>query len=424
MATYKQYSSDLILPSYFVKSLSLLIHVYLLFYCRIYQETALYVQNLLSSYSSLRVLSLNKQHNLTWFSHLGEEYEVRDKVYKKIIQFKDTEKTFDWDNCSFQIARSPAKKLRIFIRGHQHRYSDYKKKIVKPTFLLTIDVNSISTPTEDKYQIGAERKDLKSLHFRQYSRYVFQLDNRYWIWEWKKNYGDIKQSKVYAIYEQIKSYLDNIFQHERVNPDTILATFPHDDKEMIPVIYQPAIDQLKNFVREIHCSKISDDNKCIFVEVSIIFNNEQLRRHKILNSLYEKFRLFFYGRIIDIETFRVCFGDTQDKEGYFTFERIYSGDSGIIEDNIHGDNKSPLPKRNISNNFIDPFHPVVFINTANHAMAEKDNNTRLWKWEYQPFEEKSPVIFGTKSRKEIDSHFMPIIARMVRWIKSRLCSYK
>ena len=118
---------------------------------------------------------------------------------------------------------------------------------MRPTFLLTIDVNSISTPTEDNYQIGPERKDLKSLHFRQYSRFVFRLDNSYWIWEWKKNYGDIKQSKVYAIYEQIRLYLDNRLQDERVNPDTILATFPHDDKEMIPVIYQPAIDQTQKF---------------------------------------------------------------------------------------------------------------------------------------------------------------------------------
>ena len=107
---------------------------------------------------------------------------------KKVLEFKNTEKILDWDNCSFQIGRSPSKKLRIFVRGHQHRYSDYKKKIVRPTFLLTIDVSSISAPVENKYEIGPERKNLKSLHFKQYSRYVFQLDDSYWICEWKKDY--------------------------------------------------------------------------------------------------------------------------------------------------------------------------------------------------------------------------------------------
>ncbi len=368
------------------------------------------------------MLSVNKQNNLSWFSHRGAEYDVRDTGCKKIVEFKDVEKTFDWDNCSFQVTRSPLKNLRVFIRGHQYRYSDYKKKIVRPTFLLTIDINSISTPTEDKYQIGPERKDLKSLHFRKYSRYVFQLDNSYWIWEWKKSYGDIKQSKVYAIYEQIKSYLDNLSQFERENPNTILATFPHVDKEMVPVIYQPAIDQLKNFVREIHCRTSSNDDKHGFIEVSIMFNNEELRRHKILNKFYEKFRVFFYGRSIDIETFRVYLTPTEDKLGHFTFEKIYSGDSGIVEDSVHGDSEPPTPNRKISNYFIDRFHPVVFINTSNHAMAEKDNNNTLWKWEYQRFDEKSPVIFGTKSRKEIESHFTPIHLRISGWFRNRLNS--
>jgi hypothetical protein len=47
-------------------------------------------------------------------------------------------------------------------------------------------------------------------------------------------------------------------------------------------------------------------------------------------------------------------------------------------------------------------------------MSETDNNLTLWKWEYQPFEEKTPVIFGTKSRKEIDNEFASIFARFLR----------
>ncbi len=212
--------------------------------------------------------------NLTWFSHIGNEYEVSAVGNKKIVEFRSTEKIFDWDNCSIQITRSPLKQLRIFIRGQAHRYSDYHKMIVKPIFFLSIDIDSITPPTEDEYQIGMERKDLKSLHSRHFRRYVFALDGRYWIWEWKKDYADIKQSKVYLIYKKILENLDNLIQKKVENENLIVAAFPHTDNDLIPAIYQPAIDQLKNFVREIHCSKISDDNKPIFIEVSIMFNNE------------------------------------------------------------------------------------------------------------------------------------------------------
>src|SRR5206468_7734042 len=184
------------------------------------------------------------------------------------------------------MAHSPIKKLRIFIRGHENKYSDYNKKIVRPTFLLVIDVDTIAVPEEQDYQIGSERKDLKTLHSRTFSRYVFQLDNDYWIWEWKKNYSDIKQSMIYRIYEQIKTLLSNPPEKEVENGSIMaIPPFLHDDKDPLPVIYQPAIDKLKNFVREIHCWKTRDD-RGEYIEVSIMFNNEQLRRHKSVNTFY------------------------------------------------------------------------------------------------------------------------------------------
>jgi hypothetical protein len=367
---------------------------------------------------------LSTETELIWLSHLGTEYEVSTVGKKRFVKLKNEAKTFDWDNCTVQISRSPLKKLRLFVRGHSHRYSDYKEKIVRPTFFLTIDIDSITQPTESEYQVGIERKELRSLHHKRYRRYVFGLDNRYWIWEWSKNYDDIKQSKIYLIYTQIIEYLENLHKKPSENTNLITASFLHTDKDSVPAIYQPAIDQLKNFVREIHCCKIFYDEKCFFIEVSIMFNNEQLRRHKVLNQFYEKFRLFFYGRIIDVESFRIYSSTAQTDKPYFTFDRIYSENHGIEEDNIHGDRDLSVPKkRYIYTYFADNFHPVVFINTSNHAMAEKDNNVILWKWEYRPFDDKSPVIFGTKSRHEIDSQFMPVPARILRKVKSKICSY-
>lgn len=65
-----------------------------------------------------------------------------------------------------------------------------------------------------------------------------------------------------------------------------------------------------------------------------MFNNEHLRRHKIINGFYEQFRLWFYGRNIDIETFRIDFPTAQYNHNYFTFEKIYSIGYGIVDDTV------------------------------------------------------------------------------------------
>ncbi|MDD4448804.1 MAG: hypothetical protein PHN61_14165 [Methanothrix sp.] len=70
---------------------------------------------------------------------------------------------------------------------------------------------------------------------------------------------------------------------------------------------------------------------------------------------------------------------------------------------IHGD---PDGNGNaISYYLIDYGHPVVFVNTSNHAMAEHDANQKLWKWVYVPGVMDSPLILGSKTRKEIDAEF-------------------
>ena len=66
--------------------------------------------------------------------------------------------------------------------------------------------------------------------------------------------------------------------------------------DVVPVIYQPAIDSLKNFLREVHCVKLIKPDSSVDVEVSLLFNNEELRRHKYLNGIYSIIRLILYGR--------------------------------------------------------------------------------------------------------------------------------
>ena len=43
-------------------------------------------------------------------------------------------------------------------------------------------------------------------------------------------------------------------------------------------------------------------------------------------------------------------------------------------------------------------------------MAEHDNNPSLWKWEYIPWDGRTPLAVGTKSRKQIDEFYQEKIA--------------
>jgi hypothetical protein len=136
------------------------------------------------------------------------------------------------------------------------------------------------------------------------------------------------------------------------------------------------------------------------MEVSLIFNNEQLRKHSFLNNIYQSFRYYNYGRILDIETFRIRFSD--DAKSKFIFRDIYSERYSLEYDSIHGDFGASAPEHDVKYYFNTEKHPVLFINTSNHAMAEHDSNSNLWKWEYIPWLDNSPVLFEEKNRTYIE----------------------
>jgi hypothetical protein len=92
-----------------------------------------------------------------------------------------------------------------------------------------------------------------------------------------------------------------------------------------------------------------------------------------------------------------------DEGSYFIFQKIYSDKHDLKYDTIHGDKE--ITYRPIKYYFNNRKHPIVFINTSNHAMAEYDNNHQIWKWEYVPWVRRAPIKFGTKSRKELDSEY-------------------
>jgi hypothetical protein len=334
-----------------------------------------------------------------WFSHKEYRYDAELKNNQRVFSWSDNSEIWDWNNCTVSATKGPEDKIRVIVRSTHMISSEYMKKNIKLKFMLGFDVSNINEPKTENYPEPSENNEKNKVYGTPKLRWVIELDEHYWIWEWAEDGIPIENSNVYKIYLTIRNEKNTLSRNNVFNVST------EDDDRVIPVIYLPAIDSWKNFVREVHCYRVNSNE----LEVTILFNNESLREHAILNSVYEGFRSLFYGRIIDIETFRIML--KQEVPENFQFGGIYSGENNIEKDDIHGDKEiaERVPTHKIKYYFANTKHPIVFINTANHAMAEHDTNQRLWKWEYTAWEKNSPIIYGEKSRQEIDKSFKPKI---------------
>ncbi|MDR0373316.1 MAG: hypothetical protein LBI79_07170 [Nitrososphaerota archaeon] len=308
------------------------------------------------------------------------------------------EQLWDSDNCTISITRTIKDKCLIVVRSNQTKYSDYMQKNVMIRYMLGFEISTV--PLEPRTETYTARNNIPKKRKGPKKRWVLQLDDKHWIWEWAPKGKDIKNSTIYRLYREIVTELE----HHSILPNNILkAQIEGQSEELIPIIYQPSIDAIKNFVREVHCAKEPQNPDGSYtMEVSLLFNNEQLRQHGILNTLYECIRRLIYGRTMDLESFKIHIAKNP-QDSRFIFEGIYSGNKEINADFIHGDKvPQPPPKRPIKYYFMNQNHPVVFINTSNHAMAEHDTNNRLWKWEYVPWLSDAPVKLGSMSRKELE----------------------
>lgn len=336
-----------------------------------------------------------------WFSHKEKKYEVKNRKFK----WTDEELVWDWDKCTIGLARTLKNKLVVVVRSKTNKNSRYLgNKPVELRYMLGFEVTGVSEPKTETY---TARENFPKKKEGPKQRWVFQLEgaapgDNYWIWDWAKEGGDIGSSGIYELYKSINEELSN---PSKKSDNIFDVELKSGAGEFVPVIYQPAVDSMDNFVREVHCARTEkeDVNE---VEVSIIFNNERLRRHAyggVVNKIYEIFRRFHHGRILDVETFKVLVRK-EVPDNKFIFEKIYSDNNDLQEDDVHGD-KAPAPERNIKYYFMNNDQPVVFINTSNHAMAEHDANHHLWKWEYVPWLDNAPIKFGKKTREEIEEQF-------------------
>lgn len=363
-----------------------------------------------------------------WFSQRVLKYHVIENTLK----FSNEKVIVDWDHCYVNIVGKKSGKIRIVLRSSSETISDYigrtNKEKIELRYMIGIDISSVSEPIIEDYKINKDkvRKNLPREYENNIKRVAFSLDDKYWLWQEYSQNIPIESTNIYILFLQIKEFILKTKNFVDYDISSLFKVELDEGKidiekrgKILPIIYQSAIDELKNFLREVHCNVIQPD----ILEVTLIFNNEELRKFSLFNKIYEKIRLIMYGRIMDIESFRIYLDpDLIQNHKLYSFENIYSniGDNeyGIKYDTIHGDPPPNAPKRKVKYYFIDYGHPIVFINTSNHAMAETDNNHEIWKWEYIPFLHDSPVILDTKSRNEIDNIFKPLTRRIYELFKS------
>jgi len=289
--------------------------------------------------------------------------------------------------------------------------------------MLGINVSNISDIMIEEYELSKDNylirenidKNVLFEHNNKRKRIVFQLDDSYWIWDWYDDDIAVENTLIYRLHQYILSSMESASEIEKGTFKINLNEDELDPKKLekshvIPIIYQPALDSLKNYVRQVHCAEIEPN----VYEISIVFNNEVLRKHKIFDGVYKFLRQIMHQRVTDIETFRIHIGgsfpDDKNKAGC-VFENIYSEDFGIEYDSINSDppkaNLRPLKYTHFK------YHsPIIFINTSNYAMAAHDNNQDIWKWEYIPFVKDSPIEFGNLSRKQLEDEIRNSSSKM------------
>lgn len=334
-----------------------------------------------------------------WFSQLEPNWHSRVKNGRRIFE-QNGYKLRDWEKCSVNAFSTDAGKVRVNVRKKNVQYSMYMKKNIEIKFIYSFDISSIEEPVIEKYEEFSGCRDdyggqdyRWAIHLKKEGHKHHQRLKDCSIWQWTSQ-GDIKESEVFRLFKDIENKLKS--------PDNIMnldSDHAGSNNQVIPVIVQPSTDGWKNFVRQVHCAKLDDSQ----YEFTLVLNDEHLRKNRRLESFYRFLRPFLYGRLTDLESFRVILdGNTAS---HFVFPGIYSGTSDIMEDSIHGDREwffSKAPRRRVKYHFSNRMHPIVFMNTANHALGEEDNNPTLWKWEFVPWEADSPIVHGNKSRRQIE----------------------
>lgn len=362
-----------------------------------------------------------------WFSKIEREYSADLGEFR----WTDEQRTWDWRRLTtVELVRTKDGSKKLILR----RKGEIKTRYGRPDlgreeavdaslrYMLGIDIDHNVGDIETDYytaKVFDHSKNTWSL-IGPKKRWSFSIGDEGWLWQWADEgtggTGRPEDAKI----GDVNKYIKERFSSKDLIYTNIFDLAVEKNDECFPVIYQPAVDGMKNFIREIHCWTKPDEDGKRELEVTLIFNNEELRKHKILNKIYENLRLAKYGRLKDVESFVVLADLGDGNANGLRFTKIYSGDNNLEEDTIHGDPKPDLPPHRVRY-YADGYrHPIIFVNTSNHAMAEHDTNPDLWKWEYVPWIADRPFVSDKKSRDEVNMLYRNLLERTLAAFTKRL----
>lgn len=324
-----------------------------------------------------------------WFSYRQERYDPNNLGGPDFWTGGKPE-PWNWDNCRFNVIPIGESRVRLVIRRKKEFVSRKRKRLVCIDLMISIVVLEFKK-TEINDQIKEGNKVPTNLNHK---RKVIKLEIKN---DLRGDDRPLLNCQIWQLTEQDDGSLDNLYkellyaknQPPKPDHDVIFDTDVPLKEGIVPVIYQPRVDALKNILDEVHVKRNQDN-----FEVMVVFEDEHLNKHWYFDIFYRIARYFIYKRVQDVESFDIK--STDNTATHFNFEGIYSDKYVLYHDNIHGD-PVPAPDREVKHWHVSKNHPIVFVNTSNHAMAEFDTNHSHWKWEYVPWQKDRPTILSSST---------------------------
>ena len=303
------------------------------------------------------------------FSYRQEIYDEINEYGRQYLRWTNEEKTWNYKDCSVTVI-GVKDGAHVVVRRERTGKSKFKSSDYKLKLMMGFTTT------------GAVINQTDSVFFLTFM--VLQSQDRH--------HRDLKEVRISSsdkkeideMYEEIK---EKIVKSEN-SKNIICPDYVPTNSKTLPVIYQPRIDAWKNFLREVNVIP-----KGSGYEVTLAFQDEVLRKFFLIDPFYRIYRFFRFHRTVDIESFEI----KQDK---FYFKNIYSDMDTLFDDSTHNEKIIPIKYY-----FSEDNHPVIFVNTANHSLAPHDNNHDFWKWEYVPWDEKTPLKYGEKSKEDTDKSY-------------------
>jgi len=348
-----------------------------------------------------------------WFSYKQRRYYAKE-VPKQFLWIKsimpqntlfkwsDEPEIWDWQNCHFSIVGMDKDRVRVVARRQKvlDRTDNHSgDKIWLMLGVITTDVTEIQP---EDYNEPVEHNPPNRALGPPIKRWAFHMtiensgDQETYITDatiWCKSNAPEPPRELTELH-------DSIVKSKGIPKDSnTFDVYTDHEEKIFPVIYQPRVDAHNNYVRSIFWHTKENE-----IEFSIVFNDEELNNAWFFDFIYRHIRRWIYGRIKDLESFSVIL-DNQ-KPVSLRFPGIYSNNDDLKNDMTHGDKESfwkKAPTHNIKYFYADTNHPIIFVNTSNHAMAEYDNNPQFWKWEYAGWETDTPLIVGGGSKEATDA---------------------